>query len=66
MRGQVNLKFLSCDDKITSASATRKFSARVKGDVTHREWKGLYHEIHHEKEKGEVFEYTLRWMESKL
>ena len=52
-------------DKITSASATQRFSERVKGDVTHREWPGLYHEIHNEKEQDEVFEYTLKWLESK-
>ncbi len=54
------------DDKITSPDATRRFAERVKGDVTHREWPGLYHEIHNEKEKEEVFEYTLHWMEGKL
>lgn len=54
------------DDKLTSADATRRFAERVKGDVTHREWPGLYHEIHNEKEKEEVFAFTLKWMESKL
>jgi alpha-beta hydrolase superfamily lysophospholipase len=54
------------DDKITSAPATRRFSERVKGDITFREWPGLYHEIHNEKEQVEVFEYTLKWLESKL
>ncbi|MFN0034643.1 MAG: lysophospholipase, partial [Saprospiraceae bacterium] len=50
------------DDLLTSASATQEFAARVQGDVTHREWPGLYHEIHNEVEKEEVFEYTLQWM----
>ncbi|MDO8366884.1 MAG: lysophospholipase [Saprospiraceae bacterium] len=54
------------DDKITSADATRRFFERAKGDVTHREWAGLYHEIHNEKEKEEVHEYTLKWIESKI
>jgi len=54
------------DDKITSASATSRFAERVKGDVTHREWPGLYHEIHNEKEQEAVFEFTLEWLESKL
>lgn len=53
------------DDKITSADATSRFAGRVKGDVTHREWPGLYHEIHNEKEKEEVFDYTLGWMAGK-
>lgn len=54
------------EDKITSAPATRRFAERVKGDFTHHEWPGLYHEIHNEKEKEQVFEYTLKWMESKM
>ncbi len=54
------------DDKITSAPATKAFAERVKGDVTHHEWPGMYHEIHNEIEKEAVFEYTFKWMESKI
>lgn len=50
-------------DRITSAPATRRFAERAKGDVTHHEWPGLYHEIHNEKEKEAVFAYTLQWLE---
>lgn len=50
-------------DKITSPAATKEFFGRVAGEVTHQEWPGLYHEIHNEKEKGEVFGFTLAWME---
>jgi len=49
-------------DRITSPAGTRSFSERVGGDVTHREWPGLYHEIHNEKEREKVFEFTLQWM----
>jgi alpha-beta hydrolase superfamily lysophospholipase len=49
-------------DKITSAAATKAFFGRVAGEVTYREWPGLYHEIHNEREKEQVFEYTLAWM----
>jgi len=49
-------------DKITSPVATKEFFGRVAGEVTHREWPGLYHEIHNEKEQEEVFEFTLAWM----
>jgi alpha-beta hydrolase superfamily lysophospholipase len=52
------------DDKITSPAATREFYGRVKGKVTHREWPGLYHEIHNEKEQESVFEHTLDWMKN--
>ena len=53
-------------DRITSPAATRSFSERVGGDVTHREWRGLYHEIHNEKEREEVFEFTLQWIDKIL
>jgi alpha-beta hydrolase superfamily lysophospholipase len=49
-------------DKITSPAATKEFFGRVAGEVAYHEWAGLYHEIHNEKEKEEVFEYTLAWM----
>lgn len=54
------------DDKITSAKATQRFFERVNGDVSYREWPGLYHEIHNEKVQEQVFAYTLTWMETKL
>ena len=53
-------------DKITSPTATKEFASRVAGNVTHREWPGLYHEIHNEKEQAAVFEYTLDWMKQFL
>lgn len=49
-------------DKITSAPATRELAARLRGDVTCVEWPGLYHEIHNEPEKEDVFHFTLNWM----
>lgn len=53
-------------DKITSPAATKEFAGRATGNVTHREWPGLYHEIHNEKEQAAVFEYTLDWMKQFL
>ena len=53
-------------DKIISAPATKEFFGRVTGDVTHREWPGLYHELHNEREQEEVFKYTLDWMEGRM
>lgn len=53
-------------DKIISSQATREFFGRVAGEVTHHEWEGLYHELHNEAQQEEVFEYTLRWMETWL
>ena len=53
-------------DQITSAPATRELAGRLQGDVTHREWDGLYHEIHNEKEQEKVFELTLEWMNLRI
>ena len=53
-------------DKITSAPATRELAARLTGNITHREWPDLYHEIHNEPEKEEVFSYTRAWIEERL
>lgn len=50
------------DDKITSAAATRALFGRVVGDITHKEWPGLWHEMHNEKEKEQLFDYTLEWI----
>ena len=54
------------DDKITSAAATKAFFGRVAGEVAHKEWPGLWHEMHNEKEQEQVFSYTLAWMEGFL
>jgi alpha-beta hydrolase superfamily lysophospholipase len=53
-------------DKITSPAATAEFAARAEGDITHREWPGLYHEIHNEPEQETVFSFTHAWMKEKL
>ncbi len=49
-------------DMITSPAATKAFSGRIQGNTMHREWPGLYHEIHNEPEREEVFEFTVQWM----
>jgi alpha-beta hydrolase superfamily lysophospholipase len=52
-------------DKITSAEATRAFALRAKGDVTFREWPGLYHELHNEPEKETYLRFVFEWMAEK-
>ena len=49
-------------DQITSPAASENFAKRVGGDVTFKKWDGFYHEIHNEKEQGDVFEFTLQWL----
>lgn len=54
------------DDKLTSAPASKEFCNRVGGKIWHKEWPGLYHEIHNEPSQQEVFQYTLDWMVERL
>jgi hypothetical protein len=51
--------------RITSAQASREFAAQAGDLCTLKIWDGLYHEIHNEPEKEQVFAYLLEWLESK-
>ncbi len=48
-------------DKITSHKASRSFASQNK-NVHYKEWEGLYHELHNEYEKEEVFTYIEGWL----
>jgi alpha-beta hydrolase superfamily lysophospholipase len=50
-------------DPITSAKASREFAERAGDKVTLKVWEGLYHEIHNEPEKAQVFKVMLDWLE---
>jgi len=52
-------------DRITSAQASREFAAQAGDLCTLKIWDGLYHEIHNEPEKEQVFAYLLEWLKSK-
>ncbi len=54
------------DDKIIAQHASEAFSKRLKGDVTYRKWADMYHEIHNEPDKEQVFEYALGWLDAQL
>jgi alpha-beta hydrolase superfamily lysophospholipase len=54
------------DDKITSIEASQEFAQRSALVSEFKEWPGLYHEIHNEPEKEDVFQFTLNWLKSKL
>ena len=51
------------EDGITSPSGTVELSKMTEGDVTLKLWKGMYHEIHNEIDKQDVFDFMLNWME---
>ncbi len=53
-------------DRLTSPKGTARFAKNVNGDVTYKEWAGLFHEIHNEPEQEAVFEYLVDWMEARL
>ena len=50
------------DDFLTSQPASEAFAKRVSGDIIYRKWDGLYHEIHNEPEKEQVFAEMLMWL----
>jgi acylglycerol lipase len=52
------------EDQITSFSASESFARKLKNEVLFKEWEGLYHEIHNETNQTEVFEFTLKWINS--
>ncbi len=49
-------------DPITSAEASRKFAEKAGDKVTLKVWDGLFHEIHNEPEKAEIFKMMLDWL----
>jgi alpha-beta hydrolase superfamily lysophospholipase len=50
-------------DPITSAKASQEFAQRAGNKVTLKVWDGMYHEIHNELGKAEVFKTMLTWLE---
>ena len=56
-------------DKLTYPSGSEDFAKlaiEANKDVTLKSWDGLYHEIHNEPEKGEVFKVMIEWIEKHL
>ena len=53
------------DDQITSAKASKAFAEKI-NNVAYKEWPGLYHEIHNELNKEEVYQYAIDWINKEL
>lgn len=56
-------------DKITYFSGSEDFAKLVSEagrDVTLRLWNDLYHEVHNEPEKEEVFQFMIEWLDNHL
>ncbi len=54
------------DDKIISVEAGREFADKIKENCTLKIWDGLYHEIHNEPEKEEVFKFLIDWLNKEV
>jgi acylglycerol lipase len=57
------------EDRLTYPSGSEDFARLVKeagGDVTLRLWDHLYHEVHNEPEKAEVFKLMIEWLDEHL
>jgi alpha-beta hydrolase superfamily lysophospholipase len=50
-------------DQLGYADGSREFAGKIKGDCTLKIWTGLFHEVHNEPEKEEVFAYLLNWLD---
>ncbi len=50
-------------DRIVDPDASREFAEQVRGDCSLLLWDGLYHELHNEVEREDVYEAAFRWME---
>ena len=53
-------------DKIISVEAGREFAGKIKENCTLKIWDGLYHEIHNEPEKEEVFKFLIDWLDKRV
>ncbi len=64
--GELNIPLLlmhGTGDRITFPSGSEKLCSLVSGNCSLKLWEGLYHELHNEPEKDQVFAYLKDWLE---
>ena len=54
------------EDRLGYPRGSEEFAGLVPKNCTLKLWDGLYHELHNEPEKDEVFTFTINWMNSWL
>lgn len=54
------------DDHLAFPSGSEEFATALGDKATLVLWKGLYHEIHNEPERAQVFQTMIRWMDERL
>jgi alpha-beta hydrolase superfamily lysophospholipase len=53
-------------DRLNYPGGSLRFAERVPGDCTVKVYDGLYHEIHNEPERQQVFDDLIRWLDAHL
>ena len=53
-------------DKIISSKASSEFASKIPQKCTFKIWDGLYHEIHNERQREEVFDFLIKWLDKKI
>ncbi len=53
-------------DGLTDHKASREFAAMRPDLITYKEFEGLYHEMHNEPEKQQIFDTILNWINQKI
>jgi acylglycerol lipase len=53
-------------DQIAYPSSSQEFASLAPGQCTLKMWDGMFHEIHNEYGKEQVFEYLAGWLEARL
>ena len=54
------------EDLVISVEGSRVFSKQAKGNITYKEWAGLYHEIHNEPQQKEVLQFAVDWVNKEI
>lgn len=54
------------EDRLTSPKGSQEFASNSGENVHLKMWDGLYHELHNEPEKQEIFNYEMEWMNKLL
>lgn len=54
------------EDRLTSPEGSKDFHANAGSNVTFHLFEGLYHEVHNEPEKNQVFKIQFEWIEALL
>jgi acylglycerol lipase len=50
-------------DHLGYAEGSREFASKIRGDCNIKIWPGLFHEIHNEPEKEDVFAFLRNWLD---